>query len=153
MSETNSVSAEQVTMLTVCILINRKDILPDVLRKEEIAKGVLVSGTQVEPRSVYALKETTFLVTYPFNIPFTDIGPAIEKIGEWLCKPLVITCDEVTTVQLPQVIEHVCHTTGVESVVFNTRLDDMRTNSSVHSEIAQLCKWPSCAGGHQVPLF
>ena len=67
MSETNSMSAELVTILTVHILIDEKDILPDVFRNEEIAKGVIVSGTQVEPRSVYALNETTFLVTYPLT--------------------------------------------------------------------------------------
>ena len=77
----------------------------------------------MEPRSVHALNETTFLVTYPSGIQADDIGSAIEKINEWLGKPVVITCDEVTAVQLPQVIEHACHTTGVESVVFNTRLD------------------------------
>ena len=51
------------------------------------------------------------------------------------CKSVVITCDEVTAAQLPQVIEHVFHTTGVESVVFNTGQDEMRTDSnpSIHS--------------------
>ena len=43
---------------------------------------------------------------------------------------MVITCDEVTTAQLPQVMEHACHTTGVESVVFNTRIDDMQSDSN-----------------------
>ena len=52
MSKTNSVTAEPVTTLTVHILIDGKDILPDVFRNEEIAKGVLVSGMQVKPRSV-----------------------------------------------------------------------------------------------------
>ena len=48
---------------------------------------------------------------------------------------MVISCDEVTAVQLPQVIKHVCCTIGIESVVFNTRVDDMRSDSnpSVHS--------------------
>ena len=57
---------------------------------------------------------------------------------EWLGKPVVITCDEVTTAQLPQVIQHACHITGVESVVFNTRLDEMKSDSkpSVHSYAA-----------------
>ena len=68
MSKTNSVSAELVTMLTVCILIDGKVILLGVYRNEEIAKGVLVSRTQLKPRSVYALNETTFLVTYPSGI-------------------------------------------------------------------------------------
>ena len=50
-------------------------------------------------------------------------------------KPLVITCNEVTTAQLPQVIEYACHITGVESEVFNTRLDEMKSdpNPSVPS--------------------
>ena len=141
-------SAELVTTLTVCILIDRKDILLDVFRNEETAKGVLVSGTQVGPRSVYALNETTFLVTYPSNIPAADIGPAIKKINEWLGKPVVIACDEVTAVQLPQVMECACHTTGVESVVFNTRLDDIRTNSnpSVHSGYHSYASGPSVPG-------
>ena len=52
------------TMLTVCILIKGRDFLLDVFRNEDIAKGVLISMTQKEPRSVYALNETTFLVTY-----------------------------------------------------------------------------------------
>ena len=95
-------------MLTVCILIMRKDILPDIFRNEDITKGVLVSGTHVEPRSVHALNETTFLVTYSSGILAEDIGSAIEKINEWLGKPVVITCDEVPAAQLPQVIEHAC---------------------------------------------
>ena len=59
-------------------------------KNEEIAKGVLVSGTQVEPRSVYALNETTFLVTYPSRMWAEDIGSSIKKINEWLGKPVVI---------------------------------------------------------------
>ena len=68
---------------------------------------------------------STFLVTYSSGILAEEIASAIEKIDEWLGKPVVITCDEVTTAQLPQVIEHACHTTGVESVAFSTRIDDM----------------------------
>ena len=50
-------------------------------------------------------------------------------------KPVVITCEEVSTAQLPQVIECACHITRVETVVFNTRLDEIKSNSnpSVHS--------------------
>ena len=94
-----------------------------------------MSGTHIEPRSVYALNETTFIVTYSSEILAEDIGSSIERIDEWLGKPVVITCDEVTATQLPQVLECVHHTTGVESVVFNTRLDEMRTDSnpSIHS--------------------
>ena len=45
---------------------------------------------------------------------------------------------EVTTAQLPQVIEHACHTPGVESIVFNTRLDEMKSdhNPSVPSYVS-----------------
>ena len=60
MSETNSVSADLVTMLTVHILIDGKDILPDVFRNEDITKGVLVSGTHVEPSSVMLLMRLHF---------------------------------------------------------------------------------------------
>ena len=43
---------------------------------------------------------------------------------------MVITCNEVTTTQLPQVIECVWHPTGEDSVVFNTRIDDMHSDSN-----------------------
>ena len=43
---------------------------------------------------------------------------------------MVITCDEVTTNQLPQVVEHAWYTTGVDSVVFNTQLYDMHSDSN-----------------------
>ena len=72
-------------------------------------RGVLIGGTHVEPRSVHALNETTFLVTYSLGTLAEEIGSAIEKIDEWLSKPLVITCDEVTAIQLPEVIECACH--------------------------------------------
>ena len=103
MSETNSVTVELATMLTVCILIKGRDILPDIFRNEDIMKGVLIGMTHIEPRSVHALNETTFLVTYLSGILAEDIGSAIEKINEWLGKPVVITCNEVTATQLPQV--------------------------------------------------
>ena len=63
------------------------------------------------------------------------LGLPLKKIDEWLGKPVVIICDEVTTAQLPQVIECTHHITGVESVAFNTRVDEMKSdsNSSVHS--------------------
>ena len=147
MSETNSMAIEPVIILTMCILIDRKDILPDAFRNEDIAKGVLVSGTHIEPRSVYALNETTFLVTYSSEILAEYIGSSIDKVDGWLGKLVVITCDEVTATQLSQVLECACHTTGVESVVFNTRMDEMRTelNPSFHSG------YHSYAGGPAVP--
>ena len=75
-------SAELVTTLIVCISIDRKDILLDVFRNEDIAKEALVSGTHVKPRSVHALIETTFLVIYSSGILAEDIGSDIEKIRE-----------------------------------------------------------------------
>ena len=122
--------------------------LLDVFRNKEIAKEVLISGTQVKCRSVYTLNETTFLVTYPSGILAEDIGSAIENINEWLGKPVVITCDEVTAVQLSQVNECACHTTGVESVVFNTGVDNMRSDSnpSVYSEYHSYAGSPAVLG-------
>ena len=148
MSETNSVSTELVTMLTVHILIDGREILPDIFYNEDITKGFLVSGTHVEPRSVYALNETTFLVTYSSEILVEEIGSVIEKIDEWLGKPVVIMSDEVTTMQLPQVIEHAHHTTRVESVVFNTRLDEMKSDSnpSVYGGYHSYAVGPSVLG-------
>ena len=111
-------------MLTVHILIEGRDILLDIFTNEDIAKGVLIGLTYVELRSVHALNETTFLVTYSSGILAEDIGYAIEKMNEWLGKPAVIMCDEVTATYLPQVPEHACCTTGVESIVFNMGIDD-----------------------------
>ena len=65
MSETNSVTMELMTTLMVCILIEGRDILPDIFRNEDITKGILIGATHMEPRNVYALNETTFLVNYP----------------------------------------------------------------------------------------
>ena len=42
---------------------------------------------------------------------------------------VVITCDEVTATQLPQILECACCTTGVESVVFNTGFDEIQIES------------------------
>ena len=69
-------------------------------------------------------------------------------MDEWLGKPVVITCDEVTVVQLPQVIEHACCTTGVESVVFSTRVDSMQSDSnpSVHSGYQNYASEPAVPG-------
>ena len=53
-------------------------------------KGVLIGVTHIELRSVYALNDTTFLVTYPSGVSAGDVGSAIEKFNEWLGKPVVI---------------------------------------------------------------
>ena len=71
----------------------------------------------VEPQSVQALNDTTFLATYASGILAEEIGAAVERIENWLGRSVVITCDEVTTNQLPQVVEHAWHITGVDSVV------------------------------------
>ena len=49
-----------------------------------------------------------------------EIGIAIERIDNWLGKPVVIMCNEVTTAQLPHVLEHAQHVSGVDSVVLTT---------------------------------
>ena len=148
MSETNSEAAESVTTFMTCILIDGKEILPDIFRNEEIMKGILVGGTHVEPKIMHALNETTFLVTYSSDSLAEEIGTIIEKIGEWFGKPVVIMCDKVTSVQLPQVIECVCSTTGVESVVFNTRIDEMRSasNPSVYNGYHSYTDSPAMLG-------
>ena len=84
--ETNSITAELVTTLTVCIFIEGRDILPDIFRNEDITKGVLIGMTHVEPRSMHALNETTFLVTYPWGILAEDISSTkIMQVAQ-LCK-------------------------------------------------------------------
>ena len=121
----NAMSTEPVSTLMMCLLIDGKEILPPALQNEDVMKGVLMSWTHVEPRSVQALNETTFLATYSSGMLADKIGSAVEKIEDWLGKPVVITCDEVTTTQLSQVIECAWHIMGVESVLFNTRVDNM----------------------------
>ena len=107
-----------------------------------------MSWTHVAPRSVQALNETTFLATYASGILAEEIGAAVEKIENWLGKPVVITCDEVTTNALPQAVEHVQHTTGVDSVVLNTRLYDMHSdsNQSVQSGYLNYAVGPAVLG-------
>ena len=58
-----------------------------------------------------------------------EIGVAIEKIDNWLGKPLVITCNEVTTVQLPHVLKCVQHISRGNLVVFNPKADDLHSDS------------------------
>ena len=144
----NLVLTEPNTMLMVHVLIDGKEILLLVLQNEDVTKGVLSSWTHVEPRNVHTLNKTTFLVTYASGILANEIGSVIEKIGDWLGKPLVITCDEVTPAQLPGEIECVWQIRGVELVVFNKRMDDLQSDSihSVQSGYPMLCRQPSCAG-------
>ena len=68
-------------------------------------KGVLTGWMNVEPKRLQTLNETTFLATFAVDILAEEIGTAIERIDNWLGKPIVITCNEVTTAQLPHVLE------------------------------------------------
>ena len=47
----------------------------------------------------------------------------------WLGKPAVITCGEVTPAQLPHVLECVQCIVGIELVVFNHRTDNLHSDS------------------------
>ena len=88
-------------------LIDGKEILLQALCNEEVAKGVLTGWMNVEPKRLQALNEITILATFAVGILAEEIGTAIERIDNWLGKPVVITCDEVTAAQLPYVLEHV----------------------------------------------
>ena len=109
MSMTNvnrkAVPMESSTTLMVCVLIDGKEVLPQALQNEEVTKDVLMGWMHVEPKNVQALNETTFLATYATSILAEEIGAAIEKIKNWLGMLVVITCDEVTMAQLPNVLE------------------------------------------------
>ena len=94
------------TTFMVCLLIDGKEILPEALHNEEVAKGVITGWTNVEPKRLQVVNETTFLATFAVGILAEEIGVAIEKIDNWLHKPVVITCNEVTAVQLPHVLKH-----------------------------------------------
>ena len=96
----NAMLTEVNTTLIVCMLIDGKEILPLALHNEEVMKGVITGWTNVEPKRLQALNETTFLATFAAGILAKEIGIAIEKIDKWLCKPVVITCNEVNMVNL-----------------------------------------------------
>ena len=69
-------------------------------------KRVLTGWTNVEPKGLQALNGTTFLAIYAVGILAEEIGTAIERIDNWLGKPVVIMCNEVTVAQLPHVLDH-----------------------------------------------
>ena len=79
MSETNSVTAEPVIMLTIGISIHGRDILLEIFRNDDIPKGVLIGATHIGPRGVHALNETTFQVTYLSAVSAENNSSAIEK--------------------------------------------------------------------------
>ena len=76
----NAIPTEPNTTLTVCILIDRKEILLQVLQNEEVAKGGLMGWMHIEPKNVQVVNETTFLAMYTPGILAEEIGVAIEKI-------------------------------------------------------------------------
>ena len=77
---------EVITTLMVCILINQKEILPQALHNEEVAKRVPTGWMNVEPKRLHALNETTFLAIYAAGILTEEIETDIEKIDNWLGK-------------------------------------------------------------------
>ena len=85
--------------------------------------------THVEPKNIQTHNETTFLATYAAGILAEEIGAAIEKTENWLGKPVVITCEDVTVAQLSHVLECAQCIVGMESVVFNNRMDDLHSDS------------------------
>ena len=141
--------------LTVHMLINGKEILPQAFHNEEAAKGVLTGWMNVEPNRLQALNETIFLATFAVGILAEEIGTAIERIDNWLGKPIVITCNEVTVAQLPHVLKHVQHMNGVDLVVFNYRTDDLHSDSlqSVQSGHHNLVTSPVALGAVCQPIL
>ena len=79
MSENNSVTAELVTTLTLSVLIEGRGIIPEIFINDDIVKGILIGGTHVVPRSVHALNETTFLVTYLLGVSATTLVLPLKK--------------------------------------------------------------------------
>ena len=125
----NAMPTEANTTLTVYILIDRKEILLQALCNEEVAKGVITGWTNVEPKRLQALSETTFLATFATGILAEEIGITIEKIDNWLGKPIVITCDEVTMVHLPHVLKCAWPISRADLVIFNPKTDDLHSDS------------------------
>ena len=64
----NAMPTEANTTLMVCILIDDKEILLQALCNEEFAKGVITGWTNVEPKRLQSLNETTFLATFALGI-------------------------------------------------------------------------------------
>ena len=83
----NAMPTEANMTLMVCVLIDGKEILLQALHNEEVTKGVLTWWTNVEPKRLQALNETTFLATFAVGILAEEIGTAIERIDNWLGKP------------------------------------------------------------------
>ena len=101
----NAMPTEANTPLMVCILIDGKEVLLQALHNEEVTKRVITGWVNIEHKILQGLNETTFLATFAVGILAEEIGITIEKIDNWLGKPVVITCNEVTVVQLPRVLK------------------------------------------------
>ena len=86
------------------------------------------------------------MATFAGDILPEEIGIDIEKINNWLGKPVVITCNEVTAVQLPHVYKHVQHISLADLVVFNPKTDDQ------HSDSLQSVSGPHSLMTSPVPL-
>ena len=69
----NAMPMEANTTLTVCMLIDAKEILPPALCNEEVMKVVITGWTNVEPKRLQALNETTFLATFAAGILAEEI--------------------------------------------------------------------------------
>ena len=52
----NAMPTEVNTTLTVCMLIDRKEIFLQALHNGEVVKGVITGWTNVEPKRLQALK-------------------------------------------------------------------------------------------------
>ena len=101
----NAMPTEGNMTLMVCMLIDGKETLPQALHNEEVVKGALTKWTNMEPKRLQDLNETTFLATFAVGILAKEIGIATERTDNWLGKPVVITCNEVPAAQLPCVLE------------------------------------------------
>ena len=86
----NAMPMEANTTLSVCMLIDGKEILMQALQNEEVAKGVITGWINVEPKRLQALNETTFLATFAAGILAEEIGIAIERIDNWLGKLMLL---------------------------------------------------------------
>ena len=85
----NAVVTESVTILMLHVLIDRKEILPQVLKNEEVVKRVLMGWMYIEPKNVQVLNETTFLDTYASCIVVRRLGLLLKRLrigwtSQWL---------------------------------------------------------------------
>ena len=70
----NAMPTEANMTLMVHMLIDGKKVLLQALYNEEVTKGVLTGWTNVEPKRLQALNETTFLATFAVGILAEEVG-------------------------------------------------------------------------------